>query len=55
MSKFIAASKQTIELDKIRILLETRVQEVREECKKWAEVATKAKDETKARQNTLRS
>ena len=45
MSKFIAASRQATELDKMRILLETRIQEIRDECKKWAEVATKAKEE----------
>ena len=53
MSKFITASRQATELDKTRILLETRVQEVREECKKWAEVATKAKDKAKALQNHI--
>ena len=37
MSKFIAASRQTTELDKTRILLETRIQEVKDESKKWAE------------------
>ena len=45
MSKFIAASKQATELDKMRILLETRIQQVNADCKKWAEAATKAKDE----------
>ena len=40
-------------MDKTRILLEMRVQEVREECKKWAEVATKAKDKAKALQNHI--
>ena len=42
-----------MELDKIRILLETRIQEVNNECKKWAEVATKAKDEAKELQNHI--
>ena len=44
MSKFIVVSKQATELDKTRILLETRIQEVNNECKKWVEVAAKAKD-----------
>ena len=35
MSKFIAVSKQATKLDKTRILLETRVQEVRDKCKRW--------------------
>ena len=42
-----------MELDKIRILLETRIQEVNNECKKWAEVAAKAKDEAKELQNHI--
>ena len=41
----MAASKQAMELDKTRILLETRIQEVNADCKKWAGLATKAKDE----------
>ena len=36
MSKFIAASRQAIELDKTRILLETTIKSVRDESKKWA-------------------
>ena len=51
MSKFIAAPRQAIELYKMRILLETRVQEVKDKCIKWAEVAAKAKDEAKELQN----
>ncbi|KAL0013583.1 hypothetical protein SO802_000652 [Lithocarpus litseifolius] len=47
MSKFIAASRQATKMDKTRILLETRIQEVKDECKRWAEVATKAKDDAK--------
>ena len=43
MSKFIVTSRQAIGLDKTRVLLETRIQEVKEESKKWAKVATKAK------------
>ena len=42
-----------MELDKMRILLETRIQEVNNECKKWAEVAAKAKDEAKELQNHI--
>ena len=45
MSKFIAASRQATELDKMRIMLETRIQEVNADCKKWAGFATKAKEE----------
>ena len=45
------APRQAIELYKMRILLETRVQEVKDKCKKWAEVAAKAKDEAKELQN----
>ena len=40
-----------MELDKTRILLETRIQEVKDEYKKWAEVAAKAKEEAKELQN----
>ena len=51
MSKLIAASRQATELDKTRILLETRIQEVKDECKKWAEVAAMAKYNAKELQN----
>ena len=47
MSKFIAASRQATGLDKTRVLLETRIQEVKDEAKKWGEVAAKAKDDAK--------
>ena len=47
MSKFIAASRQATRLDKTRVLLEIRIQEVKDEAKKWAEVAAKAKDDAK--------
>ena len=53
MSKFIAASKKATELDKTRILLETRIQEVKDESKKWAEVVAKAKDNAKELQNLV--
>ena len=46
MSKYIAASRQATGLDKTRILLETRIQEVNEESKKWAGVAAQAKEKT---------
>ena len=53
MSKFIATSRQATSLDKTRILLETRVQEVNEESKKWAKVAKKAKKKAKELQNLI--
>ena len=53
MSKLIAVSRQATEMDKMRILLETRIQEVKGDCKGWAKVATKAKDEAKELQNLV--
>ena len=53
MSKFIVMSRQAIKMDKMRILLETRIQEVKNDCKGWAEVAAKAKDEAKELQNLV--
>ena len=53
MSKFIAASRQATEMDKTRILLETSIQEVKNDCKGWVEVAAKAKDEAKELQNLV--
>ena len=53
MSKFIAASRQATDLDKTRILLEKRVKEVKDESKRWVEVAAKAKEETKELQNQI--
>ena len=53
MSKFIVASRQATDLNKTRILLEKRVKEVKEESKRWAEVAAKAKEETKELQNQI--
>ena len=47
MSKFITASKQATEMDKTRILLETRIREVKDDYRGWVEVAAKAKDEAK--------
>ena len=51
MSKFIATSRQAIDLDKTRILLEKRIKEVKDESKVWAEVAAKAKEEAKELRN----
>ena len=51
MSKLIAASRQAIELDKTRILLEKRIKEVKEESKVWAEVAVKTREEAKELRN----
>ena len=51
MSKFIAASRQAIELDKTRLLLETRIKEVKEDSKEWAEVAAKAREEARELRN----
>ena len=48
MSKFIAASRQATGLDRTRILLETRVQELKNEAKQWAEVASNSTEELKA-------
>ena len=53
MSKFIATSKQATGLDKTRILLETRIQELNDESKKWAEVAIKAKEKGKELLNLI--
>ena len=51
MSKFIAASRQATELDKMRLLLENKIKEVKEESKVWAEVAAKAREEAKGLRN----
>ena len=53
MSKFIAASKQATGLDKRRILLETRIQKLNEESKKWVEVAVTAKKNGKELLNLI--
>jgi len=53
MPKFITASKQATELDKTRILLVTRIQDIKDKCKKWAEVAAKAKEEATEQQNLI--
>ena len=53
MSKFIAVSRQATGLDKMRVLLETRIQEVKEESKKWAGVAAQAKEKTSELQKLI--
>ena len=53
MSKFITASRQTTKMDKTRILIETRIQEVKNDYKGWAEVVAKAKGEAKQLQNLI--
>ena len=53
MSKFIVTSKQATEMDKTRILLEARIQEVKNDCKGWVEMAARAKDEVKELQNLV--
>ena len=53
MSKFIAASRQATGLDKTRILLKTRIQELNDESKKWAEVAAKPKEKGKELLNLI--
>ena len=53
MSKFIVASRQATKMDKIRILLETRIQEIKDDFKRWAEVAAKAKEEAKELQTLV--
>ena len=51
MFKFTAASRQATELDKTRILLEKRINEVKDESKVWVEVVAKAKEEAKELRN----
>ena len=40
-------------MDKTRILLEKRIQEIKDDCMGWAQVAAKAKDEAKDLQNLI--
>lgn len=49
----MAASRQATGLDKTRVLLEKRIQEVKDEAKKWAEVAAKAKDKVMKLQTSV--
>ena len=51
MSKFITVSRQATNLDKMRLLLEKRIKEVKNESKVWVEVAAKAKEEAKELRN----
>ena len=53
MSKFIATSRQATKMDKTKILLKKRIQEVKDDYKGWAKVAAKAKDEAKELQNLI--
>ena len=53
MLKFIAACRQATGLDKTRVLLEIRIQEVKDKTKKWAEVVAKAKDDAKGLQTLV--
>ena len=53
MSKFIVASRQATGLDKTRILLEIRIQELNDESKKWVEVAATAKERGKELLNLI--
>ena len=53
MFKFIVASRQATDLDKTRILQEKKVKEVKDESKRWVEVAAKAKEEKKELQNQI--
>ena len=53
MSKFIAVSRQATKMDKIRILLETRIQEIKDDFKLWAKVAAKSKEEAKELQTLV--
>ena len=53
MSKFIIASRQATKMDKMRIQLEIRIQEVNDDCRGWAKMAAKATDEAKELQNLV--
>ena len=53
MLMVIAASRQATELDKTRILLKTRIQEVKDDCKGLAKVVAKARDEAKEMENLV--
>ncbi|XP_075643692.1 uncharacterized protein LOC142614931 [Castanea sativa] len=53
MSKFIVASRHATEIDKERAKLETKLRQVKDECRNWAEVAGKATDEVKELKNLI--
>ena len=53
MSKFVTASSQATQLDKTRILLEMRIQEVKDNWKGWVEVVATATVEAKEMQNLI--
>ena len=53
MSKFIAVSRQATEMDTTRIQLETRIQEVKDNSRGWAEMAAKATSEVKELKNLV--
>ena len=53
MSKFIAVSRQATEMDMTRIQLETRIQEVKDNSRGWAEMAAKATIEVKELKNLV--
>ena len=54
MSEFITASRQATELDKTRILLETTIQNVRDDSKKWAGIAAEAKEMATEHKNLIK-
>ena len=53
MSKFITASRQATELDKMGILLETTIKNVWDESKKWAGITVEAKEKATEHQNLI--
>ena len=53
MTKFITASKQATEINKTRIQLKTRIQEVKDNCRGWAKVVAMATNEAKELKNLV--
>ena len=53
MSKFIATSRQAIEMDQEKIRLEARICEVQVDCRGRVEMVTKAMDEVKDLKNLV--